>query len=281
MRRALDCYYPGRGFPSISTTGTSCSLDCKHCAGRYLESMVPMTDPDELVDFARALAERGGKGFLLSGGCDPTGRVPLARFAPAIKEVKSTTGLKVNAHVGLTPKEELSALVGSGVDAFSVDVYGDDTTIREVLGLGAGPEDYISVVRNLIDLGAPVVAPHICLGIRGGELQSEHTALRLLEPLSPDSLVILSFAPTKGTAYASCGTPHGDAIISFVRAARSALPQARVLLGCMRSRRDRSWEADAISAGLDGIVLPSEDTVSRVSSMGIQVRRKETCCAIG
>lgn len=265
----------------MSVTGRSCSLKCRHCAGRYLEGMVPVTEPDELLSFARSLSEAGGKGFLLSGGSDADGRVRLERFVPVIKEIKATTPLKVNAHVGLAPRETLRELIGSGIDSFSVDVYGDDETVREVLGVEAGAEEYISVVRDLVDLGAGTVAPHICVGVKGGEMSGEMAALRHLEPVSPSTLVIISFIPTKGTDYESRKPPCGEDIVTFIKAARSSLPRTRIMLGCMRSRRDRSWELEAVLAGLDGIVLPSEETVMAAVAKGLVVRRRDTCCALG
>ncbi len=280
MKRTLDAYCPGKGFPSVSTTGRSCSLACRHCAGRYLEGMVPVTDPEELVVFARALAAGSGRGMLLSGGCDAEGRVRLERFAPAIREIKATTGLVVNAHVGLTPRSGLEELFAAGVDCFSVDVYGDDDTVHEVLGVRAGAEDYAAVVGHLVDMGAQV-APHICIGIRGGRMGHERAAVDRMARLSPGTLVLISFIPTRGTVYASRRPPEGGDIVSVVSYARSALPRTRLLLGCMRGKRDRSWELEAVKAGLDGIVLPSEETLRAASSLGYEVRRKETCCAIG
>ncbi len=280
MQRFLDCYYPGKGFPSVSTTGRSCSLSCKHCAGRYLEGMAPVTDPEELLTFARALADSGGSGFLLSGGCDAEGRVRLGRFAPAIREIKSTTGLKVNAHVGLTPRGELEALFASGVDTFSVDVYGDDRTVAEVLGIAAKASDYVSVVGHLTDMGAHV-APHVCVGIRGGNIGHERAAVEMMAPMAPEALVLISFIPTKGTEYASRPPPRGGDIVSLVSFARSRLPLTRLSLGCMRSKKDRSWELEAVRAGLDGIVLPSEETVRAAAALGYTVRKKDACCALG
>ncbi len=281
MPRTLECFYPGRGFPSISTTGRSCALSCRHCGGRYLEGMVPVTEPEDLVIFAQALERGGGEGFLLSGGSDAGGKVSLGRFVPAIKEVKRTTSLRINAHVGLSPCDELEALVGSGVDAFSVDVYGDAPTISEVLGIRAKAEDYIAVVEQLLALGAPTVAPHICVGVRGGRLSGEMSAIEMLRPLSPGTLVLISFIPTRGTAFESCSPPRGEEVVSVVTAARSALPDTRLLLGCMRSRKDRSWEMDAVLAGIDGMVLPSEATVRAAESLGHSVVRKSVCCALG
>lgn len=237
-----------------------------------------MKSSAELVELAEALAERGAKGFLLSGGSDGSGKVPLAPFASGIKAVKSSTDLLVNAHIGLATERELNDLVSSGVDAFSADLYGSDETIREVLGIDRRAEDYFSVVRSLKDLGAKV-APHICVGIHGGALKGEFAAIDWLARLEPEVLILISLIPTRGTVYGSVPAPSQDAMLEVVKAARSALPDTKLLLGCMRSKKDRSGEYELIEAGLDGIVLPSAATVRKLRSEGFEVRKRSLCCA--
>jgi len=280
MPRTIECFYPGDGFPAISVTGNQCSLDCKHCSKKYLEGMVPATRPEELLQVAEALAERGAKGFLLSGGSDGDGRVRIADFAPAIAEIKAGTDLLVNAHVGLSRREDLEKLVNAGVDAFSTDLYGDEDTIREVLGLRATPEDYLQVLRDLRSLGAPRVAPHVCVGIHGGKLGGELRALEMLRSLRPDALILISLIPTKGTFYADVSPPDKDTIVSVVAKARKLLPDTRLLLGCMRSKMDRSPEVDIVEAGVDGIVLPASTTVEKLRLRGYNIKKKATCCAM-
>lgn len=280
MARTVECFYPGKSFPAISVTGVACSLNCKHCGGKYLQGMVPACSPEELVSIADALAERGARGFLLSGGADSNGKVRLSRYASAIKEIKSTTDLRINAHVGLMPRKELEELVSAGIDSFSVDVYGDERTIREVLGLNAKPDDYISVMSDLMDLGVSAVAPHICVGIHGGALVGEFAALERLSQLAPAQVVLISLVPTKGTAYEAVRPPGFSEMNAVVVAARQCLPRARLVLGCMRSKRDRSREVDLIQAGLNGIVLPSRETVEHLRRVGIAVRKRSECCAL-
>ena len=149
------------------------------------------------------------------------------------------------------------------------------------MGIDAKAQDYISVVKGLMEFGAPIVAPHICIGVRGGALGGEMSALRMLEPISPTTLVLISFIPTKGTAYESHSPPSGENVVSVISSARSILPRTRLLLGCMRSRRDRTWEREAVLAGLDGIVLPSAETVKAASSLGYTITKKDICCALG
>ena len=280
MPRTIECFYPGRSFPSISVTGKSCDLNCKHCSKKYLEGMIPASIPADLLEIAEALAERGAKGFLLSGGADRSGRVRMADYVPAIEEIKSTTDLRINAHVGLTPTKELERLVRSGIDSFSVDVYGSDDTIREVLGLSAKADDYFEVVETLMKLGAPIVAPHICIGIHGGVVRGEFTAIERLVSLEPKVLIFISLIPTKGTAYAGLPPPSSGAVISVVTKARKELPNTKLLLGCMRSKLDRSSEHEIVLAGLDGIVLPVAATVERLRAEGYQIRKRATCCSL-
>ncbi len=64
-------------FPTISVTGNSCALNCKHCGGKVLETMHPALSPQELIELGAKLKRNGAKGVLVSGGCLPDGSVPL------------------------------------------------------------------------------------------------------------------------------------------------------------------------------------------------------------
>ncbi len=278
MRGPIECFYPGSSFPAISVTGGSCALNCKHCARRYLEGMIPAGSPSELVGLAEALAERGAKGFLLSGGSDETGRVPLGPFSGAIRTIKSSTDLLINAHVGLASESELRDLVSSGVDAFSADIYGSDETIREVLGIERRANDYFTVVRILKDLEAKV-APHLCVGVEGGVVRGEFEAIERLAAIEPEVLILISLIPTRGTAYESAKAPSTKDLLDVIRAARFSLPRTKLILGCMRSKKDRSSEYQLVEAGLDGVVLPSPSTVRRLVSEGYETRKRLLCCA--
>lgn len=279
MHRTIECFYPGKSFPAISVTGKACALNCRHCSGKYLEGMIPATTPADLLDVAEALAERGARGFLLSGGSDGDGRIAIPRFSEAIKEIKATTDLKVNAHIGLASSDEIRGLVGLGIDSFSADVYGSDETIREVLGLNAKVEDYVRVVADLKSHGARV-APHVCIGIHEGRIKGEMTAIERLKDIEPEALILISLIPTKGTLYESASPPSSEMVASVVRKAREQLPATKLFLGCMRSKIDRSSEYALISEGLDGIVLPSSSTVERLREEGYAVKKRSVCCAI-
>ena len=280
MPRAVECFYPGSSFPAVSITGNRCALNCKHCSKKYLEGMIPATTPEELISVADALAERGAHGFLLSGGADVSGRVGLAEYAPAIEQIKTTTSLSINAHIGLSTRDEIERLVKSGVDSFSVDVYGSDDTIREVIGTGASADDYFEVAQNLKRAGAKRLAPHICIGVHGGKVKGEFETIARLQKLAPPVLVLISLIPTKGTPYSTVKAPDAETVRSVIVRAKEELPDTRLLLGCMRSKRERASEASFVEAGLDGIVLPSLRTVDELVSKGYTVKKRSVCCSL-
>jgi hypothetical protein len=64
-------------FAAISVTGSHCDLQCAHCQGRLLESMIPAQDPETFLKIADQLRLESGHGILVSGGADRDGEVPL------------------------------------------------------------------------------------------------------------------------------------------------------------------------------------------------------------
>lgn len=243
--------------------------------------MRPACSPEDLLGLAHTLEAEDAAGFLLSGGSDSSGKVPVDRFSGAIRRIKDGTGLVVNAHVGLMPRVGLEALVSAGVDAFSVDIYGADRVIRETLGLAATSDDFFRVMTDLKEIGAPVIAPHVCIGLEPGNISSELDAVSRLGPARPEKLILIAFTPTEGTPYEGRPSPPSKAILDVVRFAREELPKTRIFLGCMRPRKDRGYEVDAVAAGIDGIVMPSGETLRHLQKAGVKVRDQRICCALG
>src|SRR3990172_208693 len=121
-----------KDFPTISVTGNTCALNCKHCGGRVLETMNPALSPDELFDLGTELKHNGAKGVLVSGGCLPDGSVPLDEFVPVLWRFKQELGLTVFVHTGIIKQETAVALKKAGVDAALIDVMGSAETVRKI-----------------------------------------------------------------------------------------------------------------------------------------------------
>lgn len=265
-------YFPGKKFPSISVTGERCALSCKHCDGHYLRGMIDCPTPRRLMQIAEELRSEGARGFLLSGGSDLKGRVPLKRFLPAIRKIKGSTGLAVNLHVGILLPGEAAEVADAGADAVSVDVVGDDSTIREVYGLDFHTDDYSAMMEDMVDTGAYVV-PHITAGLHFGKLRGEQRALEMLEGIKPATLIVNSLMPTRGTEMAHVRS-NADDYLSVLESAVDGFPMSEVVMGCMRPR-SQSVEEEALKIGVGGIVNPTRRTVSTNRH-----RRIELCCAV-
>jgi uncharacterized radical SAM superfamily protein len=162
---------PGIGFDyplrtlCVSLTGERCELDCAHCGGQYLKHMVPVRQADP----------QGATSCLVSGGCDHRGRVPVTSHLDMVEQLRP--GRIMNWHTGLISREEAET-IAPYVDVVSLDFVVDNETIREVYGLEATAEDYVSTYDLL--RGYATVVPHITAGLRGGLISGEYRALDIL-----------------------------------------------------------------------------------------------------
>ncbi len=280
--RELQVFRPGRAFPAISITGTRCELMCAYCRGRYLKGMLPATSPEELLRLCASLARRGAEGVLISGGFNRHGVLPVRPFLRAIRAVKEELGLRIAIHPGLVDQQLAEELVSAGVDIALFDLVGDEETIRDVIGLDRRPEDYLASLRALRDAGVPVLAPHVCLGMRGGVLSGELDALKMAREVGPDVLVLIIFVPTRGTPLWDREPPGLSDVAKLMAIARLMFPDVPVALGCMRPRGPYKRQVDplAVRLGLDRIALPSKSALREAEALGLDVVWRDVCCAV-
>jgi len=252
MTHDIKYFIPGRKFPSISITGKSCALQCSHCNGYYLKHMVPAVTPVEFLKRANKIEQDGGRGFLLSGGCDSEGKMPLAPFFNAICNIKKNTNLMINAHPGIADIDALRLLESAGVDVISVDIPAKITVLRDVYGLDISGQQFAEFLKELVELEVQIT-PHVTLGLsnEGNEAPPE-----FLDEFDWSLLVVNSLIPTKGTAMES-RTPLGPSEVgSFISSVKRRYPSAEIRLGCMRPR-SYEYERAAIESGAKGIAIPS------------------------
>ena len=280
--RELQVFYPWRRFPAISITGHRCELGCKYCRGRYLRGMISAETPGELIRVCSSLAEKGAEGILISGGYTREGILPVGPFLEAIRHVKEHFGLRIAIHPGLVGPDMACELAEAGVDLALCEVFGDEETLREAVGLRRHPGDYLASMRALKEAGLRL-APHICLGIRGGRLSGELEALRMARDVGPDVLVLIIFIPTPGTPYGDRSPPDPADVEKLMALARLMLPDVPMALGCMRPRRGPYREAveeAALRMGFNRMALPGKKALELARRLGLEVVRREVCCAL-
>ncbi len=251
----------------LSLTGRQCALDCAHCGGHYLGGMRPIweAEPD------------GATSCLVSGGCDPEGRVPVLAHLDRIRAWRP--GRKMNWHVGFVTDAEMEAITPL-VDVISFDFVGDDQTIREVYGLERTVADYEATYRLLRQYARTL--PHITIGLRGGQLGHEIPALERLQALGAEGLVLLVFMPTPGTRYARRQPPPIEATAEILAEARLRFPQATLYLGCMRPKGRYREQLDplAVRAGYNIVVSPSRAARDTAARLGLMVHEMRECCVL-
>jgi len=274
--KTVSCYFPGPRFPSVSVTGPRCGLECPHCMGLPLSTMLPAETPDALLSLANKLSDDDALGFLLSGGCGANGAVPLGGFSDAVRSIKDATNLKINAHVGYPRREAIDRLVDSGIDAFSVTFPMSDEIGKRYLGIDNALSRYEETANGLRDIGARVV-PHALIGL--GNQNEDVAGLSVLASYNPKSVVVIVFTPLRGTPLSTAPAMPDARIVETLAFARSAMQHANLVLGCMRPRGKTEVEARLIEGSLDGIVMPSTAALRAVSGK-VALERYEGCCAL-
>lgn len=267
-------------FPSISITGSSCALKCKHCNGKVLDTMVPALTPEELFDVCAKLKNNGAVGCLISGGCLPDGSVPIDEFVDAIAKIKKKLGLTVVTHTGVIDYSTAKKLKEAGVDAALIDIIGSDETIREVYRLDVRVEDYDLSLRAFHEAGIPFV-PHVLVGLHYGELKGELEALKMISGYSPSAVIIIAFAPIRGTHMEKVIPPEPEDIARILVSARLLMPETPLVLGCMRPKGEHRINTDmlAVRAGVNGIAFPVEEAIRLAESMNLEISFSSLCCS--
>ncbi len=267
-------------FPTISVTGNSCALNCKHCESKVLQTMHPATTPEKLYTLCTGLKQKSAIGCLISGGCLPDGSVPLERFIPAIAKVKSELGLMVLVHTGIIGAETAKQLKSAEVDAALIDIIGASETIQQTYNLNVTTADYEGSLGAMQDAGLNVV-PHVIVGLHDGEPKGELAALNMISRHNPSAIVIIAFMPIHGTAMAKTAPPKPTDIARTAATARALMSQTPLALGCMRPKGKHRQETDilALKAGIDAIAYPTESAIEHAQTRGYETTFSPLCCA--
>ena len=284
----ITFYLPGmiryenqRGrYPAVSVTGNQCELQCEHCKGRLLDPMIPVTEPDDLIQKAVYLQKRGAYGILLSGGSDRWGRLPWERYLHAIREVEETTGLYLSAHVGFPDLETCRQLKKSGVRQALLDVMGDEETASQVYHLKS--LQTVKEALESISQSGLQLAPHIVAGLHYGRIKGEEEALQIMSRYHPAVLVVVVLTGLKGTPMVGIKPPSPLEVARLIAKARLLMPHLPISLGCERPRNKLGTELEklALRAGITRMAVWSEEILEEALRLGLRPRFQATCCSV-
>ena len=273
--------FPPETYPSFSITGESCMLHCLHCNGRLLKGMIPVRSPEELIYFCEKFKRKGAVGCLISGGCTLAGNVPLEAFLDAIHYIKRKLKFRVSIHTGfIRDKFVAQRLSEAGVDSILIDVVGSDDTLREIYRLNFGVKGVEESLKILHEARIPIV-PHVLVGLHYGQIVGEFKALKLISKYDPKAVVIIVLTPLRGTPMEKITPPNPQDIAKIIVYARLLLQSVPIVLGCARPVGKHRTETDklAVKAGINAIVLPSNEAVYMAEIIGLESIFKPTCCS--
>ena len=271
---------PKNRFPAISVTGSHCNLQCGHCRGKLLESMIPAEDPETFLRVVEGLRLNGAYGVLVSGGANRNGEVPLRKFVPSIKEIKEKDpSFKIIVHTGLIKRNMAMELKEAGIDQILIDVIGDNDTIREVYHLDKRVEDYEETLSMLKEIGHRL-APHIIIGHHFGEIRGEWRALEIITRVGVETIVLVILKPLIGKDQFRTPTPEEASKITAI--ARILNPKTPIRLGCIRPAHPSKVEMEkgAIDSGVNTIAYPLQRTIDYAKEIGLETRFIEMCCSL-
>lgn len=267
-------------FPSISVTGSSCALNCKHCNTKVLTTMKAVHSPTELFELCKKLKKNGATGCLISGGCDLDGTVPFINFLGTLSKIKTELNLTLAIHSGLVDFSVAEQLKNAGVDSVLLDIIGSDETIKEIYNLDVSCTGYAKSLKALHDSKIPFV-PHVLVGLHYGRLKGEFEALKLIAKHSPSAVIIIAFMPIRGTPMENVKPPEPVDVIRTLVCAKLLMPNVPVGLGCMRPKGDHRKQTDilAVKAGVNAIAFPVEEAIELAQSLGVETGFSSVCCS--
>ncbi|MEE8398789.1 MAG: radical SAM protein, partial [Desulfobacterales bacterium] len=257
----------------------SCDLQCDHCGGKILDAMTPTITPEALVETCQSLERRGNHGVLISGGCSEDGDLPLAEFAPAIRQIKDTTGLMVSIHSGCLTDQDAVALKEAGVDQALIDVVGDEETFRKVYHVSFGLSSILSSMASLQKAGLPMI-PHIVCGLDYGHIKGEKNAVDMISRFTVQHVVIVSLMGIPGTPMGKVIPPKAQAVADIIVETRLKMPDVFISLGCARQRGNTEMEVLAIDAGVNRMAIPSDEAIERALYYELDISYQKTCCSV-
>lgn len=269
-------------WPAVSITGPDCKLQCDHCKGKILASMIPARTPEDLWQVANRQIERGACGMLLTGGSNHRNEVEYDPFYPTIRRIKDVfPEFRIALHTALVDGDGARRMEDSGIDAAMMDVIGAQETITQVYHLKRSVDDFERTLENLVATRLKVV-PHVVLGLHYGRFLGERRALEMLRRHTPSAVVLVVAMPFYAPAHRPFAVPGSLEIGRFFLDARAMLPDMPLLLGCARpaGRAKAEIDAYAVMAGLNGIAHPADGMVGLAAQLGRKARIASACCSM-
>jgi len=200
--------------------------------------------------------EQGFRGFLVSGGFNQEGYLPLSsEQLSALREFRRGREVFLSVHAGLMPREFL----GKAMEVFDLvdfEVPPSDRYVREGRGLRRTRGDYLDLLSYVVEeYGEDRVAPHVVIG---SNLSTAEEDLSTVEEVGRVTSRLVVLLVAMGSAL-----PEVGRVVAPFEVARRYFRE--VALGCMRPRSlGAVFEELALGGYVDRFVNPGRRLVELV-----------------
>jgi len=232
-----------------------CARHCNYCGLRALNSSVTRyrMPPDEIVELAAELSEKGLKTIVLQSGEDPhyTGEM----VADIVTRIKTTTGMAITLCLGERPDDDYRLWREAGADRY---LLRHETASRELYAKLHPDSDFdnrMRCLRVLRELGYQVGAGCM-VGAPGQTVEHMADDIEFFRDFQPDMAGIGPYIPHPDTPFAGC--PPGSVAMTLKMVAlarivtRDALLPATTAIGSI----EEQGREMALNAGAD-VVMPN------------------------
>ncbi len=265
-------FIPEPFFVAVSITGLKCDLMCPTCRGTYLRGMISAESPDRLRVLIGELRRRGVRGFLVSGGFNKEGYLPISReHLRVISEFKNDGDVVFSIHLGLAPKHLVELVWESGVDYVDFEVPPSNKYLKLVKGLNHSVGDYLNLISFISDrYGKDFIAPHVILDSYTATEEEEIDVVRKVAEITSEIFVAL--IEVRGSWIR--GRTNFRRVLRGLRLARELYKE--VALGCMRPLDFKLREGRILMSGLiDRVANPRPELVRELN-----LRVMRACCSL-
>ncbi len=262
-----------RRFTVVSLTGGYCELNCSHCSARYIRSMLPAPGP-RLPRLLEALARRGVRGVLVSGGWTRDAVLPVEEHLDTLLEAKKKHSLVYNVHLGLETRRHILERAAGVFDLVDYEYTENRWMANKVRRVPGGVQRYRKALEAMLDAGLHVV-PHIFLWHPHRDPERELVnEMKTLADLGLEEVNLLVYIPPSG----DIDQATAEKLPHLLRLARTTWP-GKLYLGCMRPPTARRI--------LDEVAI-EEQLVDRIANPSLKATRKhrdklefyDACCSI-
>ncbi len=243
--------------------------------------MIQAPAPEILYEKLSYLINKGKKGFLITGGCDPEGRLALGRHKNVLCDIKKKNDVKFAFHTRIVDEALAVDFAEINADNVLIDITGSTETLKEIYNIkNKTVEDEISSL-DLLEKYKINFSPHIIMGIHYGKFKGEYNALEILKDRKMDKLVLVILMPLISTLMEKIKPPELDEVFAFMNKARELFPKSKINLGCAKpgSKYQESVERKAVDLNFNGIAFPAEETIKYCRDNGYQIEYSYICCA--